>query len=102
MTHVHQFELVKYPFTGELIQIDTALVPLIKQIWSQNIQTIGSCQELIDGTVHRKILGHGYSWIRFKTEDDLNRFTNLIYKVNKMKITDCRRRGKDIYFRLKN
>ena len=100
LDHVHQFELVKYPFTGDFIKIDTTLVPLIKQIWSQNIQTIGCCQELIDGTIHRKILGQGYSWIRFKTDDDFNRFVQFISRNHN--ITDCKRRGKDIYFRLKN
>jgi hypothetical protein len=98
--HVHQFELVKYPFTGNLVQIDVALVPLIKQIWSQNIQTIGCCQELIDGVIHRKILGQGYSWIRFKTDDDFNRFVKFV--SNDHKISDCKKRGKDIYFKIKN
>ena len=49
----HPFETVKYPFTGKFIQIDTVLIPLMKQIWSHNIEPIGCCQELIEGTIHR-------------------------------------------------
>ncbi len=92
----HPFETVKYPFTGKFIQIDTVLIPLMKQIWSHNIETIGCCQELIDGTVNRKKLGPGYSWIKFKTANDFDNFIKF------SKLLNYYRRGKDIYFKLEN
>ncbi len=90
----HPFETVKYPFTEKFIQIDTVLIPLMKQIWSDNIETIGCCQELIDGTVSRKKLGPGYSWIRFKTDIDFNNFVKF------SKLSKYYKKGKNIYFKL--
>lgn len=43
---MHQYKLIKDPFSEELIQIDIELVSLIKFFWDNGIQTIGCCQQL--------------------------------------------------------
>lgn len=96
--HYHSFELIEYPFTKEFIQIDTELVPFMKKIWSYEIETIGCCQELIEGTPYHKLIGSGYLWIHFKTPEDFDKFTKVRSEIFP-KMNRCKRRGKHIYIK---
>ena len=97
--HYHSFELIEYPFTNEFIQIDTELGPLMKKIWSYGIETIGCCQELIEGTPYHKLIGPGYLWIHFKTTEDFDKFTKVISEFFP-KMIDHKRIGKHVYIKL--
>ena len=64
-------------FTGFTCDIDKGISKLIKYIWMCNIDTYNSCENNVP---------HGYIWIQFATEMDLDKFLNIVFK--KVKIDD--------------
>src|SRR5689334_6162526 len=40
----HKQQPVANPFTGRQVDIDQALVPVLENLWSRDIETISSCQ----------------------------------------------------------
>ena len=55
------------------IEIDTLLVPIIQWIWEKGIETVACCQEVPED-VPANFFGPGYSWIRFKSLADYEKF----------------------------
>src|SRR6266568_2282062 len=49
-------------------EIDEKLVPLIREIWKADIQTMMSCQETEPGI----------AWIEFDSVDDLRKWLNIV------------------------
>jgi hypothetical protein len=40
----HHGQPMRYPYTGDTIDIDDALVPVMELLWARGIETTGSCQ----------------------------------------------------------
>jgi hypothetical protein len=68
--HKHKQIKVYNPIYEDEIDVDEKLAPLLKKLWSNQIDTCLSCQDNVP---------KGYVWLCFETTTDFEIFINMIY-----------------------
>ena len=63
------------------VEVDAAMVPLLKELWRHGIRTTGSCQSLSEM--------EGAAYVGFVTEEDYEAFKEIV-------LAATRRRGADV------
>jgi len=67
----HKQKAITHPKTGEVIEVDHRLAPLLFALWDAGYETLCSCQDFVNGRdCHTSMSAH---WLRLKDYSESSR-----------------------------